>query len=390
MSSILFVGDSSGMEKLSNDVSQFCEITSEVMWNFMFADNRDNPQEFIKKNPYIVSAWVEKSFLSDDTYSLLHCGVEHDRVSEVKALLEAGDVHINTATEKNKYTPLHMVKSKEMAELLLGHGAELEEQDIEGDTPLSHVLFHRMRSDEYSRTIDVKYTDEGTSDELRYYLLQQGANPSVVDNRGYSLLHRIIGIGFRQGYPYKYITLLMRFGADIELEDLDGKTAYEYAIERKSNTEMVVDQLRRCNILAVKDRLSNLDIYQHSGAEVVLKDLRQYNIVFVKDAFLIGHRNGNENLCQCCRFRQTGNLLELLQNGAKEFKMCIAQHSGLCHIIIKDMLIDLLKMAQKNQGRGKIIYYKDRGYLFNKVKMTDLERWCGKDSVDYLCEYFEI
>lgn len=352
LSGLLCVGDSIGME--------LDPIDSTIMWDFMIADTRNNAQEFTKENSHIVDAWIRKSGYSDESYSLLHCMIEVDAVSGVKALLEAGaNKYINMATAVRKYTPLHVVKSKEMAELLLHHGADLEIKDNEEATPLSHILFRRNNSDEYSGYFPGNKGDHDKFNELRKYLLEQGANPNAVDKNGYGLLHRSVG-GYSHSCCYpQYIRLLMQFGANIEIKDSYGKTAYDCAIDRISHTEPI------------------------------LEALREFNIFFVRDAWVkqISWKNKNGEW-QTCNAR---NFLEFLQNGASEWKEYMLDNPQSYKLSgIKKILADLLEMAQKNQDSGKITYYEGKGYLFNKVNITDLEKWCGKDSIDYLCDYFKI
>jgi hypothetical protein len=355
LSSMLFVANSIGME-----LQDLGQIDSKVMWDFVLAGDQGNAPVFIKTNSHIVSSWVKRSSYSGESYPLLHCLVECDAVSAAKALLAAGaDVYINTATEVQKHTPLHMVQSKEMAELLLKYDADLEAKDNEGRTPLSHVLFHRKNLDDYSGHFCGNKGDHDKRDKLRHYLLEQGADSNTVDKEGNSLLHKTVG-GYSFSYRYpEYITLLMQFGADTEIKDSSEKTVYDCAIDRISHNE------------------------------TILEALRKFNIVFLRDALLreISWRdeNGERQICKA------GNFLEFLQNGAPELKECILENPGSYQLSkVKEILANLLKMAQKNEHNGKITYYKDRGYLFNKVNMADLEEWCGKDSVDYLCQYLKI
>jgi tryptophanyl-tRNA synthetase len=93
---------------------------------------------------------------------------------------------------------------------------------------------------------------------------------------------------------------------------------------------------------------------------------------------------------QCC---QAFNLFALLQNGAQELKRCVNECSdsnpySYWKQDIKKMLAELLEMARKkNEYKGKITYYKSRGYLLNKVNMAELEEWVGKDSIEYIQAY---
>ncbi len=370
LNTMLFVANSIGMEL--QDVGQPRTISKDIMRDFIRSDRQDNAQKFITEHPHIVSAWVDccnsLDHSYDDSYSVLHCLVEYDEVSLVKALLaEGANKHINKWTGRKWLTPLHMVQSKEMAELLLDHGADLDAKDKDGVTPLGHALFYRGICDFYSRCFLPVVTCSEQDNELRRYLLERGANSKAVDNKGNSLLHRVaLGDVFYppRHYP-EFITLLMEFGADIEMKDSDGRTPYDCAIA------------------------------QGSYAQGILKALEEYNIFFVSDQL-------PRNICwrkkiswrdeigeyQNCRAK---NLLELLQNDAAEFKRCIRNRPDSCGIVfIKGVLTDVLKMARKNKYRGEIKYYELRGYLFNKVNMADLEEWCGKDSVDYLCQYLKI
>ncbi|HLX52908.1 MAG TPA: ankyrin repeat domain-containing protein, partial [Aquella sp.] len=341
------------MEQLPKDLSVPHEIDSKKMLEFRCASDKN---KFVDENPYIINAWVKPYSSYEDSYSLLHCMVESDDLSAVRALLQAG-VDSNIVTDSEKYTPLHMAYSKEMAELLLQHHAQLESKNKDGKTPLYCALFNRNKPYSgyfHKPTYNYQIYQE-KYDELMQYLLEEGADSNAVDGNGESLLHRAIGGtgSFVESYP-QYITLLMQFSANVEVKDCDGKAPYDLAIER----------LARCkNILEV---------------------LKEYNIFFVSNE-LIGKINwyDDNRQYQLCEAR---NLFKLLQNGAQELKRCMAcDPKRYWEDDIKKMLADLLKMAQKSdvlmQNKGKITYYENKGYLFNRVNMVDLENWVGKDSI---------
>ncbi|HEX4069506.1 MAG TPA: hypothetical protein VHX42_05405 [Candidatus Babeliales bacterium] len=261
MVSMLCVSNTFGMEQLSQDVSQSYGIDKKMMFGFM---NAHDHTEFIKENPHIINAWVQPVGSSHDSYTLLHCMVEKDKVVAVRTLLEAG-AQSNIATQGCKHTSLHMVRSKEMAELLLEYKEDLENKDKNGKTPLYHVLFNRDINTNYSGYFDIRSHEHQEMikkrNELAYYLLEQGANSNAVDNDERSLLHRSIGgqCSWDWSYP-QYLTWLMRFSADIEIKDSNGKTPYDLAIDRIGKCKEILEVLRAYNIADSTSKcISNID-----------------------------------------------------------------------------------------------------------------------------------
>lgn len=362
LSNMLYVSSSFSMEQSLQSLDQFSYgIDTQMFQEFRYADDHT---EFINKNPHIINAWVQppQSYSHKSSYTVLHLMVECDNISAAKALLQAG-ADSNIATQYEKYTPLHMACSKEMAELLLKHRAQLESKNKKGKTSLYCVLFNRdvSYSGYFCRLNHELQMYHEKCNELAKYLLEQGANSDAVGKNGESLLHRSIGGkgSWCWSYP-QYITLLMKFSADIEIKDCNGNTPYDLAIER----------LARC--------------------KEILKVLKEYNIFFVSDESIRDIRWCDEK--HEYHFCKARNFFELLKDGAQELKRCMNEDSKrYWENDIKKMLTDLLGMARKNdrldalkRKRKAITYYTDRGYLFNKVNTADLEKWIGKDSIEYI------
>jgi uncharacterized protein len=62
--------------------------------------------------------------------------------------------------------------------------------------------------------------------ELTRLLLSKGANPNIASNRGFTPLMRAAGHG-----NIEVVKLLLKSGANINLRDINRKTAYDLALE---------------------------------------------------------------------------------------------------------------------------------------------------------------
>src|ERR1700733_14598598 len=100
--------------------------------------NLDKCKKIVKKYPKVVNA--EYTIFSGDICAPLHLAVEKDSVPIARFLLASGAA-CNTPTKRDKYTPLHMVRSKEMAKVLIMYGGCLTNKDFNDKTPLYNVFF---------------------------------------------------------------------------------------------------------------------------------------------------------------------------------------------------------------------------------------------------------
>ena len=86
---------------------------------------------------------------------LLGCGPKDIWEAAWSGNIEAVKQHLDAGADVNAdsggYTPLHFAATKEIAELLIANGADVNAKDDEGETPLDWASRHRPKTAELLR-----------------------------------------------------------------------------------------------------------------------------------------------------------------------------------------------------------------------------------------------
>ncbi|MDB4712941.1 ankyrin repeat domain-containing protein [bacterium] len=156
--------------------------------------------------------------------------------------------------DKNGLTPLHIAQSKEMVELLISNGADINAKNIFGGSPLDSAA--RGSKKEIvelliSKGADVNAKDDGgqtplhtaaigDKKEIAEILIAHGANVNQIDDErtlAYTPLHFAV-----IGESSEVIKLLISKNVDINANSYNG-TAFDVAVELKH--EGIIDLLRK-------------------------------------------------------------------------------------------------------------------------------------------------
>ena len=160
--------------------------------------------------------------------TLLHKSVEHNRLGMVQYLLEKGAKHVY---DINGNRPLHsacLSGSREIADLLIEHGADKEIANIEGDLPihlaaasgnvelLKCLIDHGtdMKSKGWAGNFALHFAAENPNIDVLKELLNTGFDVSVTNNNLETALHVAAGAsGFDS---VGHMQLLLELGAKLD------------------------------------------------------------------------------------------------------------------------------------------------------------------------------
>ncbi|RDD46134.1 E3 ubiquitin-protein ligase MIB1 [Trichoplax sp. H2] len=146
--------------------------------------NVSNIQALIRKMPHSWYVNIKK----DDGYSALHIAVLNSYIEVADLLIQQGHADINSCNAINGETPLHIAIDKanvKMIELLLERDADINLQDMIGNTPLHKIirtLTQILAREKQSGTYEKIAKTSALS--IISMLLSKGANINIKDNEG--------------------------------------------------------------------------------------------------------------------------------------------------------------------------------------------------------------
>lgn len=178
---------------------------------------------------------VDPNFFDSNDKTPLLYALEHESHKVAKFLINKGaslDI-----TNKTGHTPLHLVKDKGLAELILAKGGDPDAQDKLGMTPLHYAAdFDNLPVAKLlasaSKDVNIKGgNDEVTplhyvrSTELAETILKKGGDPNSQANNGQTPLHWVKN--------KHIIRLFVMHGGDLNAEDSYGRTPIDYAATKE-------------------------------------------------------------------------------------------------------------------------------------------------------------
>lgn len=157
---------------------------------------------------YLIDKGANIHCKDEDGYMPLHCLYEHKDAEVTKLLLQNGAAEdINMRTISNRM-PLHIAAEgdcPEIIDLLIQYGADVEAKDEYGYTPLCCAA------------------DARNAENIEA-LLNNGANPDVINGDGNTPLHMIIAAGGSSSNAVKCVNTLIKGGASLGITNKQGKT----------------------------------------------------------------------------------------------------------------------------------------------------------------------
>ncbi|XP_076101943.1 fibronectin type 3 and ankyrin repeat domains protein 1-like isoform X2 [Mytilus galloprovincialis] len=195
----------------------------------------------------------------------LHRAIMRKDVEEIEKILDTGDVKIDVP-DKYGFTGLMQASQKgfiEVVECLLNNGADVHSKNDAGKTALMLASYAgQLKVVKILREAGARYEDfdrggstslhwavDGGNTYLIEWMIQDGAEVNIPDhNCGWTPLLRCASVSGKRDVAYS----LLSKGADINIQDRDGKTALMIAIIN-GHLELVDLLLKRNADLTVKN-----------------------------------------------------------------------------------------------------------------------------------------
>ncbi len=170
------------------------------------------------------------------------------------------------------YTPLHCAQTKEIAKVLLNARACIKHKNNFGRTPLGTICFSAL-FDRFAMYSPKKIEQ---FKEVAQLLVDRGADINAVDNDGYSALHMAT---LQQSV--ETLRFLLKNNADTNMRNKKGLTAFDIAIQchydsdDRDKAKEILDEFEKYGMLYFA-HAGPLDFFKFPSGEDVLKESNNY------------------------------------------------------------------------------------------------------------------
>jgi hypothetical protein len=209
-----------GMERAASDTSS--RMTE--LFNVIKEHTNEKVKQIITEFPQTIHMYHRyngKSKILFGEVTPLHVAVRKDNKPIVELLLIARvDCNAQTQGFGQQDTPLHVVKSPEIVQLLVQHRASVHMKNVWGHAPLYAALFHFRRP------------NFGVAQSL----VDAGADVNERLLKNSTLLHKAT----MRSWAEDTVMFLLKNGADRTLRDDEGETALEFSQARDSYLAMTI------------------------------------------------------------------------------------------------------------------------------------------------------
>jgi ankyrin repeat protein len=229
----------------SNKVIELISNNINVNQQLNQAENKIFAKEYIKTLNVVING-SENEYINEFSMSPLLIATKKGNINIVRILITAG-ADVNAMEPRNGYAPLFLSavdNNLEIMKILIASGAEINTKDNYGQNILAHTI-------------------NNNNLEATEILLDAGININDSINK-----HEVSPIIFSVSKGNSGITKkLIEYGADINIQTNDGKTALYYAIENKN--EIIVNILIDESVQVDK---KSRDLVATGGGNVKIRD----------------------------------------------------------------------------------------------------------------------
>ncbi|XP_058797495.1 ankyrin-1-like [Phymastichus coffea] len=215
-------------------------------------DDRETVKIFLKNDKAIVNHTVMYNLRNFSGFTALHFAVKYKHLKMAKLLIENGaDVNSNDNFEHG--TPLHLafeICHRQLIELLLEHGAKADILRIADNKSMLHLLIENYVNKAEAHALVQMCINNKEANFNEYYdpkrvlakyverLVSLGCNVNEIESKnGNTAMHLVCSEDYDDG---PYAEELLKFGADINIENFYGQTPFQMAIDRNFSYYMLL------------------------------------------------------------------------------------------------------------------------------------------------------